>query len=81
MEDRLLDHDDKVRVAVVKAFCDLAISDLKSVPTDVLTKVAECLRDKKVHYQDQYFLSFNVLCCFDTQSLYDAEAICYKSLL
>lgn len=48
LQDRLLDYDDKVRVAVVKAICDLAKSDLKSIPTDLLRKVAERLRDKKV---------------------------------
>lgn len=49
LQDRLLDYDDKVRVAVVKAICDLAKTDLKSIPTDLLRKVAERLRDKKVH--------------------------------
>jgi len=48
LQDRLLDFDDKVRVAVVKAIYDLAITDPKWVPTDVLCKVAERLRDKKV---------------------------------
>jgi len=52
LKDRLLDNDDEVRMTVVKALCDLGISDLKSVPTDVLHKVAERLRDKKVHAQD-----------------------------
>lgn len=56
LRDRLLDHDEKVRAAVVHALCDLAISDLKYVPTDVLRKVAEHLEDKKVHAE----LSFNV---------------------
>lgn len=49
LQDRLLDYDDKVRVAVVKAIHDLAISVPKLIPTDVLRKVAERVRDKKVH--------------------------------
>lgn len=52
LKDRLEDHDDKVRIAVVKALCDLAISDLESVPTDLLHRVAEHLRDKRVHARD-----------------------------
>ncbi|XP_024361716.1 sister chromatid cohesion protein PDS5 homolog A isoform X1 [Physcomitrium patens] len=47
LQDRLLDYDEKVRVAVVEAFYDLAISDLKYVPVDVLRKVSERIRDKK----------------------------------
>ncbi|XP_024357694.1 sister chromatid cohesion protein PDS5 homolog A isoform X2 [Physcomitrium patens] len=48
LQDRLLDYDEKVRVAVVKAIYDQAKTDFKSVPTDVLRKVSERLRDKKV---------------------------------
>jgi hypothetical protein len=49
LQDRLLDYDDKVRVAVVKAIYDLAKADPKSISTDLLRKGAERLRDKKVH--------------------------------
>jgi hypothetical protein len=45
LQDRLLDYDEKVRVAVVKAIYDLA----KAISTDLLRKGAERLRDKKVH--------------------------------
>lgn len=56
LQDRLLDYDEKVRVAVVKAIYDQAKTDFKSVPTDVLRKVSERLRDKKV-------LNQNILNC------------------
>lgn len=49
LQDRLLDFDDRVRVAVVKVIGDLAITDLKWIPTDLLRKVAERVRDKKVY--------------------------------
>ena len=49
MQDRLLDFDDKVRLTVVKAICDLAKTNPKWVPTDMLRKVADRLRDKKVY--------------------------------
>jgi sister-chromatid-cohesion protein PDS5 len=48
LEDRLLDFDDKVRMTVVKAVCDLVKVNLKWVPTHILRKVADRLRDKKV---------------------------------
>ncbi|CAM6002717.1 unnamed protein product [Sphagnum balticum] len=48
LEDRLLDFDDKVRMTVVKALCDLVKVNLKWVPTHILRKVADRLRDKKV---------------------------------
>ncbi|CAN5950854.1 unnamed protein product [Sphagnum jensenii] len=48
LEDRLLDFDDKVRMTVVKAVCDLVNLNLKWVPTHILRKVADRLRDKKV---------------------------------
>lgn len=67
MKDRLLDHDDKVRIAVVKAFYDLAISNLNLVPTELLRLAAERLRDKKVLAQVLFLLSFNVLCCLENQ--------------
>lgn len=59
LQDRLLDYDEKVRVAVVKAIYDLAISDLKLVSIDVLRKVSERLRDKKVLVWESLICTFS----------------------
>ncbi|KAM7514857.1 hypothetical protein LguiA_004440 [Lonicera macranthoides] len=48
VEGRLLDFDDKVRSQAVTVVCDLAKSNLKSVPTELMSRAAERLRDKKV---------------------------------
>lgn len=48
LKGRLLDFDDKVRIHVVNAICDLANSNLKCVPSEVIKLVAERLRDKKL---------------------------------
>jgi len=65
LQDRLLDFDDRVRVVVVPTICDLAITDSKWVPTDLLIKVAERLRDKKVWLGDCIsFLCFSKFQCF-----------------
>jgi sister-chromatid-cohesion protein PDS5 len=48
LNDRLLDHDDKVRIAAVQALCDLVNANAKWVPIDKIKAVAERLRDKKV---------------------------------
>lgn len=50
LQDRLLDFDDKVRMTVVKAVCDLAKTNPKWVPGEVLRKIADRLRDKKVRF-------------------------------
>ncbi|XP_055832582.1 sister chromatid cohesion protein PDS5 homolog B isoform X3 [Solanum dulcamara] len=48
LQDRLLDSDDRVRSEAVTVVCDLARYKLKSVPLELITCVAERLRDKKV---------------------------------
>ncbi|KAJ7523458.1 hypothetical protein O6H91_18G050900 [Diphasiastrum complanatum] len=48
LNERLLDFDDKVRMVVVKAICDLAKANFKWVPMDVMKHVADRLRDKKI---------------------------------
>jgi len=68
LKDRLEDVDDNVRIAVVKILCDLLISDLESVPTDLLHRVAEHLRDKRVHAQNLSVFSFYVSCCLKNSS-------------
>ncbi|CAM6113881.1 unnamed protein product [Calypogeia fissa] len=47
LNDRLLDYDDKVRMAAVKALCDLVNINSKWIPMDMIKAVAERLRDKK----------------------------------
>lgn len=48
LQGRLLDSDDRVRSEAVTVVCDLARYKLKSVPLELITCVAERLRDKKV---------------------------------
>lgn len=48
LEGRLLDFDDKVRTQAVFAVCDLAKSNLKCIPPELILRVTERLRDKKV---------------------------------
>ncbi|KAJ8563635.1 hypothetical protein K7X08_032087 [Anisodus acutangulus] len=48
LQGRLLDSDDRVRSEAVTVVCDLARYKLKSVPLELITRVAERLRDKKV---------------------------------
>lgn len=48
LKGRLLDFDDKVRMHVVNAICDLANSNPKCVPSEAIMLVAERLRDKKL---------------------------------
>lgn len=48
LQGRLLDSDDRVRSEAVTVLCDLARYKLKSVPLELITCVAERLRDKKV---------------------------------
>ncbi|KAJ7965575.1 sister chromatid cohesion protein PDS5-like A isoform X1 [Quillaja saponaria] len=48
LEDRLLDFDDKVRTAAVIVSCDLSRSNLKLVPSNLISQTTERLRDKKV---------------------------------
>ncbi|GAB2242606.1 hypothetical protein Droror1_Dr00019381 [Drosera rotundifolia] len=46
--DRILDYDENVRRHVVEVVCDVARSDLDSVPVDTAKLVAERLRDKSL---------------------------------
>ncbi|GAB2252670.1 hypothetical protein Droror1_Dr00005517 [Drosera rotundifolia] len=46
--DRILDYDENVRRQVVEVVCDVARSDLDSVPVDTAKLVAERLRDKSL---------------------------------
>ncbi|KAK6132309.1 hypothetical protein DH2020_033933 [Rehmannia glutinosa] len=46
--DRLLDHDDKVRVEAVNVVCELAKTNLNFKSLDLITRATERLRDKKV---------------------------------
>uniref|UniRef100_A0A5B6YQ09 Sister chromatid cohesion protein PDS5 homolog A n=1 Tax=Davidia involucrata TaxID=16924 RepID=A0A5B6YQ09_DAVIN len=48
LEGRLLDFDDRVRTEAVTVVCDLARSNLKSVPPELISRATERLRDKKV---------------------------------
>ncbi|XP_010242780.1 PREDICTED: sister chromatid cohesion protein PDS5 homolog A isoform X2 [Nelumbo nucifera] len=48
LEGRLLDFDDKVRIQAVIVVCDMAKSNLKLIPTELISRAAERLRDKKV---------------------------------
>ncbi|KAL3693850.1 hypothetical protein R1sor_007501 [Riccia sorocarpa] len=48
LDDRLLDYDDKVRMSVVKALCDLVSTNPKWVSKDMFKRVSDRLRDKKV---------------------------------
>ncbi|XP_043700993.1 sister chromatid cohesion protein PDS5 homolog A isoform X2 [Telopea speciosissima] len=48
LEGRLLDFDDKVRTQAVFTVCDLANSNLKFLPSELILQAADRLRDKKV---------------------------------
>ncbi|KAG6507208.1 hypothetical protein ZIOFF_032549 [Zingiber officinale] len=48
LEGRLLDFDDKVRLAAVFAVCYLAKSNLTCFPSEIVLQAVERLRDKKV---------------------------------
>ncbi|XVF36899.1 hypothetical protein REPUB_Repub19eG0098700 [Reevesia pubescens] len=48
IKDRLLDFDDKVRTQAVIVACDLARSNLKYTPPELISEVIERLRDKKI---------------------------------
>ncbi|KAL9254883.1 Sister chromatid cohesion protein PDS5 homolog A-like protein [Drosera capensis] len=48
LHDRILDYDENVRRQVVEVVCDVARSDLDSVPVDTTKLVAERLRDKSL---------------------------------
>ncbi|CAN4099678.1 unnamed protein product [Withania somnifera] len=48
LQGRLLDSDDRVRSEAVMVVCDFARYKLKSVPLELITRVAERLRDRKV---------------------------------
>eukprot|EP01027_Heterolobosea_sp_BB2_P015562 GEZU01022269.1.p1 GENE.GEZU01022269.1~~GEZU01022269.1.p1 ORF type:complete len:1071 (+),score=297.44 GEZU01022269.1:92-3304(+) len=47
LKDRIQDHDDKVRLAVVHTICDIANDNPALVPADLLLNIAERSRDKK----------------------------------
>ncbi|CAK7346982.1 unnamed protein product [Dovyalis caffra] len=48
LEGRLLDFDDRVRTQAAVVICDLARSNLKFFPPELISKVTERLRDKKI---------------------------------
>ncbi|KAK1422159.1 hypothetical protein QVD17_25081 [Tagetes erecta] len=48
LEGRLLDFDEKVRTLAVTVVCDLAKSNLRPAPPEMITQAAKRLRDKKV---------------------------------
>ncbi|KAL7603365.1 hypothetical protein Lser_V15G19189 [Lactuca serriola] len=48
LEGRLLDFDDKVRIQAVAVVCDLAKSNLRPLPLEIIAQAAKRLRDKKV---------------------------------
>lgn len=53
IRDRLLDHDDKVRMEAVNVVCELAKTNLSRISSDLITKAAERLRDKKVSFSSK----------------------------
>ncbi|KAJ6405305.1 hypothetical protein OIU84_013299 [Salix udensis] len=48
LEGRLLDFDDRVRTQAAVVACDLARTNLRFFPPELISKVAERLRDKKI---------------------------------
>ncbi|KAK7275658.1 hypothetical protein RIF29_16778 [Crotalaria pallida] len=48
VEDRLLDFDDRVRMQAVLVACDISRSNLKLVPSKLISQTTERLRDKKI---------------------------------
>ncbi|KAL8482154.1 hypothetical protein ACS0TY_028350 [Phlomoides rotata] len=53
IKDRLLDHDDKVRMEAVNVACELAKTNLNRVSSDIVTLAAERLRDKKISVRNR----------------------------
>ncbi|KAH6832801.1 hypothetical protein C2S53_006048 [Perilla frutescens var. hirtella] len=53
--DRLLDHDDQVRMEAVNIVCELAKTNLNRISSDLITQVAKRLRDKKVLVRKKAF--------------------------
>lgn len=53
IRDRLLDHDDKVRMEAVNVVCELAKTNLSRISSDLIIKAAERLRDKKVSFSSK----------------------------
>ncbi|KAL9396150.1 hypothetical protein Peur_010403 [Populus x canadensis] len=48
LEGRLLDFDDRVRTQAAVVACDLARTNLRFFPPEIISKVSERLRDKKI---------------------------------
>ncbi|KAJ6939281.1 sister chromatid cohesion protein PDS5 [Populus alba x Populus x berolinensis] len=48
LEGRLLDFDDRVRTQAAVVACDLARTNLRFFPPELISKVSERLRDKKI---------------------------------
>ncbi|KAG2261739.1 hypothetical protein Bca52824_068818 [Brassica carinata] len=66
LRDRLLDYDENIRKQVVAVICDVAVSDLTSIPIDTIKLVAERLRDKamlvKTYTMERLTELFRVYC-------------------
>lgn len=55
IQDRLLDHDDKVRTEAVNVVCELCKTNLNLTSSDLISQAAERLRDKKVLFLQGYY--------------------------
>ncbi|KAF8108398.1 hypothetical protein N665_0109s0023 [Sinapis alba] len=66
LRDRLLDYDENIRKQVVAVICDVAVSELTSIPIDTIKLVAERLRDKsmlvKTYTMERLAELFRVYC-------------------
>ncbi|WZZ02088.1 hypothetical protein YC2023_074416 [Brassica napus] len=66
LRDRLLDYDENIRKQVVSVICDVAVSELASIPIDTIKLVAERLRDKamlvKTYTMERLSELFRVYC-------------------
>ncbi|CAH8388794.1 unnamed protein product [Eruca vesicaria subsp. sativa] len=66
LSDRLLDYDENIRKQVVTVICDVAVSELTSIPIDTIKLVAERLRDKamlvKTYTMERLTELFRVYC-------------------
>ncbi|XP_074573683.1 sister chromatid cohesion protein PDS5 homolog B [Curcuma longa] len=66
LEGRLLDFDDKVRLAAVFAVCYLAKSNLTCFPSEIVLQTVERLRDKKVSVRkkvlDELLVLYHAYC-------------------
>ncbi|KAJ0240559.1 Uncharacterized protein HA466_0221710 [Hirschfeldia incana] len=66
LRDRLLDYDENIRKQVVAVICDVAVSELTSIPIDTIKLVAERLRDKamlvKTYTMERLTELFRVYC-------------------